>query len=304
MSNIITTTGRSVGTVTAEIVAISNQAAQVAYMSMIEIGRRLVEVKAMVPHGEWGDYLKNEVQFSQRSANNFMRAYERSQSGTNSQTFANLSYSQISKLLALPDEELEEFTESHDVQNMSVRELDQALKERNEEKRLREEAEAKAAASNASAEKLQKKVDRLEKKLKNAETAEQLAQKRVQDLQEHPQITDAMKEELIAGAMAQAERDIRAELQGDIDSAQAAAQQATEELNALRGQVEAANKSAQMSNPDVMAINLLGKQILEDFNRLEGYRMRAVSRDPELEPKIQAYMKRLVEKITEKVEGR
>lgn len=304
MSNIITTTGRSISTVTAEIVAISNQAAQVAYMSMIEIGRRLVEAKAMVPHGEWGDYLRNEVQFSQRSANNFMRAYERSQNGANSQTFANLGYSQIVKLLALPDEELEEFTESHDVQHMSVRELDQALKERNEEKRLREEAEAKAAASKKSEEKLQKQVARLEKQLKTAETAEQLAQKRVKELQDNPEIPDEMKAHLLAAARSEAGKTVRAELQSTIDSAHEAARKAAEERDAIRSQLEAANKSSQMSNPDLMAINLLGKQILEDFNRLEGYRMRAVSKDPALEPKIQAYVTKLVEKIAEKVEGR
>lgn len=141
MSNVITTTGRSISTVTAEIVAISNQAAQMAYMSMVEIGRRLVEAKALVDHGEWGDWLKNEVKFSQRTATNFMNIYQRSTEG-NSQTFANLGYSQIVQLLALPDGELEEFTENHDVQSMSVRELKEAIAE---EKRLRSEAEGKLA---------------------------------------------------------------------------------------------------------------------------------------------------------------
>ena len=42
----------------------------------IEIGRKLVEAKAMLPYGQWGQWLKEEVEFSQSSAQNFMRIFE------------------------------------------------------------------------------------------------------------------------------------------------------------------------------------------------------------------------------------
>lgn len=331
MSNIITTTGRSINTVTAEIVAISNQAAQMAYMSMIEIGKRLVEAKSLVDHGEWGSWLKNEVKFSQRTANNFMQIYERSLSGSNSQTFANLGYSQIVKLLALPESELEEFTEAHDVKNMSVRQLDQAIKERDEERRLRSAAQAKAEAAQAKArdaeQKLldmqqkaaaakssedvwQQEIDKLNAALNKATAAAEKAKKQVKELKANPQISDEQKTQLFAEAKAQAAEEARAELQSQLEAAQQAAQAATREKeNAEKAAQDAHSKmssmkkDAQMAQPDVMAFNLLGKQILEDFNRLAGYRMKVGANDPEMDSKMKAFMLKLADRLRVKAEG-
>lgn len=307
MSDVITTTGRSISTVTAEIVAISNQAAQMAYMSMVEIGRRLVEAKGMVEHGEWGDWLKNEVKFSQRTATNFMNIYQRSTEG-NSQTFANLDYSHIVQLLALPEGELEEFTENHDVQNMSVRELKQAI---SEEKRLRAAADNRADALQKAAERaktsegaLQKRIGKLEKQLSTAEAAEQRAQQEAKRLRENPEIPDAMKHQLVAEAKAQAVQEVRAELQAQIDAAQAEVRKAAEEKAAAEKTAQENQKAEKLANPDVVAFNMLGKQIFEDFNRLDGYRIKVTARDPEMEPKMRAFMKKLARMIMDKAEGK
>ena len=74
-TNTITVPGRSVNTITAEIIAISNQTRQMVVMSAIEIGKRLCEAKELVGHGEWGNYLKQEVNLSHRSANNCMMIF-------------------------------------------------------------------------------------------------------------------------------------------------------------------------------------------------------------------------------------
>ena len=52
---------RDIEIVTAEIVTIKRQAQQVLITAAIEIGRRLTEAKAMVPHGEWGKYLEDRA---------------------------------------------------------------------------------------------------------------------------------------------------------------------------------------------------------------------------------------------------
>ena len=78
----------------------------------IEIGRRLVEAKAQLLHGEWGAWLKKK-EYSQSTANNFMplfREYGAEQQSlwgaqAKSQTFEKLTYSKALKLLALPTEE-------------------------------------------------------------------------------------------------------------------------------------------------------------------------------------------------------
>lgn len=306
MSEMITTTGRSINTVTAEIVAISNQAAQMAYMSMVEIGKRLVEAKGMVEHGEWGDWLKNEVKFSQRTAQNFMQIYQRSTEG-NTQTFANLGYSQIVALLALPEGEAEEFAQTHDVQDMSVRELKETIAE---EKRQREQAEGRAealqqAASRAktSEEALTKKLERLEKRLSRAEQAEANARKEADRLRENPEITDAQKEQLTAEARAQAAAEVRAELQKELDAARAEVKRITEERAAAEKAAQNDRKAEKMADPDVTRFNDLGKQIMEDFNRLDGYRLRIVAKDPDMEPKLRAYMAKMLSIITKKYGG-
>ena len=332
MSDIVTSSGRSINTVTAEIVAISNQAAQMAYMSMIEIGKRLVEAKALVDHGEWGSYLKNEVKFSQRTANNFMQIYERSKSGSNSQTFANLGYSQIVKLLAIPDDELEEFAESDDVQNMSVRQLEQAIKERDDARKELEQAKtdadaAKEAARDAELRLLdlqnqaaaakstegawQAEIDKLTAKLNKATAAEDKAKKQLKDLKDNPKIPDSLREQLMAEASAKASDQIRAELQGQLEAAQQQAQTAAAQRDAAEKAVEEAKaqlanmkKSSRMANPDVMAFNLLGKQIVDEFNRMNGYRMKVAASDPDMDAKMKEYMLKLANTLRAKAEGK
>lgn len=144
MSDIITV--RDIGMVTTEILMIRNQVNQVALNGAIEIGRRLVEAKDMLPHGEWGRWLKDEVDFSQRTANNFMQLFNEYGSEqitlfgavAKSQTIANLTYTKALKLLAIPAEEREEFAEEVHADELSARQLDEAIRERNA---AREEAE-------------------------------------------------------------------------------------------------------------------------------------------------------------------
>ena len=130
---------RSLATVTAEIRTLQDAARQTVITYIIEIGRRLVEAKSMVAHGEWGTYLKEELGFSQSTANYHMRCFEEygadqiSLTGAvlKHQAFGNLSYTQAVALLALPsDEERVAFVESHDMSKMSTRELQEELKKR------------------------------------------------------------------------------------------------------------------------------------------------------------------------------
>ncbi len=121
--------------------------------TVIEIGRRMVEAKELLPHGEFGPWIKENTGYSNSTANNFMRLFleygnkQGSLFGAeveNFQTFGNLSYTKALALLALPsEEEREEFVETHDVEAMSTRELREAIRERDEARKALEEAEAR-----------------------------------------------------------------------------------------------------------------------------------------------------------------
>lgn len=141
-------TKRTVEVVTLEIRTLQRQFQQMALGYAIEVGRRLVEVKAMLPHGAWGNYLKTQVEYSQSTANNLMRIFEeygadqQSLFGpvAKSQTLGNLPYTKALELLALPAEEREHFAQQQDVEAMSTRELREAIRAR----------EASAAAAKAA----------------------------------------------------------------------------------------------------------------------------------------------------------
>lgn len=233
-----------------EIVTFDRQAKITAVSCAIEIGERLLEAKDLVPHGEWGNWLKQNVNYSQSTANNFMRLYKEygNDQGslfttmTNSQTIMNLDVSKALALTVLPAEEREEFVAEHDVENMSTRDLKEALQENKELKRQLEEKErqitesasqldiaiterqkmqerlSKTVNQNAGYEKsLQMKIDaakKLEEEKKAAEVKQKESEKKVQELQrqmdnlknQKSEVDQQMIGELQAEAVKQAER--------------------------------------------------------------------------------------------------
>lgn len=120
-----------------------------ALVNIIEIGRRFTEAKEILPHGEFGPWLE-KLGYKTSTANNFMRLFDAYGSKQNSlfgaevenfQTFGKLSYSKALALLEVPAEEREEFVESHPIEDMSTRELREAIRERDETKNALKEAE-------------------------------------------------------------------------------------------------------------------------------------------------------------------
>jgi chromosome segregation ATPase len=141
---------RTPNLIAAEINDIKGQTRTMILYSSIEIGRRLVEAKAMIDHGEWGNWLEQSVDYSKSTANNLMKIFE--EYGTdrtnllghtsNLQALGDLSYTQAVALLGIPRDEREHFVEDHDLESLSTRELQKAIKEKQELERQLAEAEA------------------------------------------------------------------------------------------------------------------------------------------------------------------
>ena len=193
-------TTRTPGLIAAEINKIKEDTKRILIYNSIEIGRKLTEAKELVPHGEWGNWLKTEVDYSKSTANNLMKIFQEygadqiSLLGENlkSQTFGNLNYSQATLLLGVPAEEREKFVEENNVEEMSAREelkkteeeKEKALKAMEEaEEKARQESEARQAledAFNSGAEERRKleeekesligKINGLEKKIEELNT--------------------------------------------------------------------------------------------------------------------------------------
>lgn len=101
-------------------------------VNMWQLARVFIEAKELVPHGEWGQWLKDNADVSERTAQDMMAAYRRFGGKA---PFEELTPTQTFKLLPLPEGSEERFMEEHDVQNMSTREIQEAVKKVREEAR-------------------------------------------------------------------------------------------------------------------------------------------------------------------------
>ena len=175
---------RDIQTVTTEIRTLTQQGQRLILEYAIEIGRRLCEAKSMLPHGEWGNWLREEVEFSQSTANNFMRMFEEYGADqisifgaeAKSQTIGNLPYTKALKLLALPAEEREEFVQTQDVAHMSSRELERAIRERDAARKQAQDAE------NAAKKRFEEQKKKLIEAAKESEQKAKDAEARIEEL--------------------------------------------------------------------------------------------------------------------------
>lgn len=131
--------------------------------SIIEIGKRLLEAKQCLPHGKWGEWLQSEAEFSERTAQNFMRIAREYQ---NPQMLADMgnSASKALLLLSLPPEEREGFVaEAHEVggesktaAEMTTKEMEELLKQLEAERAEKEKLQGQLELFEDEA---QKKLD-------------------------------------------------------------------------------------------------------------------------------------------------
>ena len=138
-----------------EIRLLTMQARRMALSYGIQIGYRLhIAHEKVGPHG-WAEWLKKETDFSAASASRFEALYEgygEDQGnlfgvGNKFPTLENISISNALSLLAVPEEEREQVAAELGAESLSKRELDKALKERDEAQKRVKELENELAES-------------------------------------------------------------------------------------------------------------------------------------------------------------
>ena len=97
-----------------------------AEISLWQLARVLVEAEPLVPHGKWEQWLEDNAGMSVRSAQQAIQTYKRFNGNPR---IEGLGRSQMIKLLALPEGTENEFLETHDVADMSAREVERAVKD-------------------------------------------------------------------------------------------------------------------------------------------------------------------------------
>ena len=301
---------RDIETITGEIL----DAKRAGGEAILTIGQRLAEAKAMLDHGEWLPWLTERVEFSERSAQNFMRL---AREWSNPQTLADLGASKALTLLALPEEERDGFISSVHVVDgeektaaeMSARELAQAIRDQ-DAARLDAEKAADQRAAELARDEIARQMQVVNESL--AESSRQLEQtrKELEELRARP-VEVAVEQVADPETVKKAQDEARAEMQAKLDKAKAAKNKALEQKNEMEKALAAANarldalakeekKAAISSDKDLAAFEILFGQAQDVINKLHGLMLKLRSRE---DPSTAEGVRRALLALADKVKG-
>ncbi len=275
---------RTVDMVTAEIQLIQAQVKKVFYDAVIQIGTRLLEVKELVPHGEWTSYLENRLGYKPSTAQNYMRIAKEfgdgqvSLDGTDPQSlFGELGYAQLLPLLSLPDEERRTLAQENDLPAMSSREIEELVK-------AQKAAEDRAKQAESELQKAERSVQAAEEREANALAAQHTAEQRADKLQEEHTflqnrlqvLTEQVEQTPIQAEVVpseaeleQAREEVREKMQAALNAAEDRASKLEEAQTQLKSQLDTVHdKLEKVKNPAAMRVNLLFEDLQIQMDKL------------------------------------
>lgn len=307
--------GRDIEVITQEILDAKRRGGE----AILTIGRCLTEAKQTIPHGEWLPWLNERVEFSERTARNFMRL---SREWSNRQALADLGAAKALTLLALPAEERESFiAENHvvggeekTVIDMTSRELERAIRERKEAQEAAAKAQAEASAAEQARAKMEEDMKFLTARLSGAqEDREQAAQAvarleaQLAELKEKP-VEVAVETVVDPEAIEKARAEAVAEMQEKLDKAREAKAKADERRKQAEASVEILKKSidemerkekkaALGADKDLAQFEVLFDQTKETVNRMHGILIKVRSRDEDAAGRLSKALAALAEAV-------
>ena len=259
---------RTLPVIASEIKIIEQQTAKTVLENGVQIGIRLQEAKEKAGHG--------------RTAERFMKlstAYA-DENGiiSNATTLSHLSISKALTLLKVPEEDREEFVEEHEVDTMTVKELEQAVREAkaeaesaNKQLKAREDSEADL-------------MSRLEKEKKNVESAKEKLKKEKEK-----------REEEIASAVAKEREEIREQAKKEAGAALSEAEKARDDLADENAALK--RRLDNSGNESIVKFKILVDQLQDIFD--QAGQCILVEPDKERADKMNAALKQVVEKFKE-----
>ena len=307
--------GRDIEVITQEILDAKRRGGE----AILTIGRCLTEAKQTIPHGEWLPWLNERVEFSERTARNFMRL---SREWSNRQALADLGAAKALTLLALPAEERESFiAENHvvggeekTVIDMTSRELERAIRERKEAQEAAAKAQAEASAAEQARAKMAEDMALLNARLSGAqEDREQAAQAvarleaQLAELKEKP-VEVAVETVVDQAAIEKARAEAVAGMQDKLDKAREAkkraedkqkiAEEALEQARLqLEGQAREEKKAALGADKDLAQFEVLFDQTQSNVYKMQGILLKVRGRDETAAGKLCKAIRALAEAV-------
>ena len=290
----------------------------------ISIGQDLIAAKELVSHGEWENWLENSVGFSPSTARRYMQISSEYGEISKRATLRDLSYTKALALLAIPEEDREDFAE--DAVNISVRELENKVKAYQEEKeqadlrvedleegilKLKEEKEAltareenltaiidelKESSGSDEVEKIRQEMITekngiLEEKAKSDEKADKLAKKLEQLRTDHQSI---LAREIEKASQEAADR-IKHETEEEMQKLMVTADQAT------KAKLEAEKKLVASSSTDLIEFRFLVKELQENFSAAVGVLSAIEVKDAEMAANLHNGLESIMSKLIEQL---
>ena len=283
-----------------------------------QAGQCLTVIKERVGHGNWGNWCKQNLQFSERKAQNMMKLSaemrEKNSIFANPQTFADIEISKVYELLSAPEEVQKAMIENPEAEDMNVREF------KDEIRRLKEELAAERAKEkiNESEEELtrakekieeliqqlslhqneksedewQKELEALKRQIaKETEKAAKAAEKLKAAKVEAEKKAETAAEEAVEKAKKEAAEKFKEENKLLIDSNR----QAAEEIDRLQKKLE---NNAQ---PEIAGFKIHADQLQQSFNACLESANRIESSDAEQAQKMRTALKTIMQKLQESI---
>ena len=281
--------GRTIEVITDEILDAQRRGGQ----AVLDIGRGLLEAKSMLPHGEWLPWLNTRIGYSEKTAQNFMRL---AREFSNPQALADLGATKALALLALPADEREQFVQEHNVVDMTTRQLEQAIRERDEARKAAEDARADALTAEQARAKMEADMAAARNLLESARADADSAGSRARALEEKLRMLQEQPVEVAVQTVAdpeaieKARAEAAAEMQAKLDKAREAKKRAEDRLKLaedaleqarlqLEAQAKAEKKAALGADKDVAQFEVLFGKAQEIANKMRGMLLKARGRE-------------------------
>lgn len=293
-------------TLVAEVHVIETQVRGIALSAAIEIGKRLMEAKGLVPHGRWQEWLAANLDYSERRAQDLMRLSEQYGRGSIPESVTALDYSKAVALLGAPEEAREALAARALHEDMSVRELQAEVKRLKEaaqadqvtmeelERQRQEEAEtARLAiermgqdvdAMRGTAEAANRTAEALRQEKVAAKKEADLAKQRARDATERANITQKQLTEV--------QERIEALEAREPERVEVIPPEVEAELERLRNQASAAPRGEA-----VVRFRLALENLTAEFNRVRAITDEIAAEDAERGVKSKKAVKTLCEKM-------
>lgn len=283
-----------------------------------QAGQCLSVIKKRVGHGNWGDWCKQNLQFSERKAQNMMKLsaemHGKNSIFANPQTFADIEISKVYALLAAPEEVQKAVLDDPKMEEMNVREFQDEIKRLKAElatERAKEQADNSEAELEAAEQKIeelsalikilqegkseaewQKELDSLKSEIeKETKKAAKAAEKLKAAQAEMERKAEAAAEEAVEKAKKEAAEKFKEENKLLIDSNR----QAAEEIDRLQKRLE------NNTQPEIAGFKIHADQLQQSFNACLESANRIESSDAEQAQKMRTALKTIMQKLQESI---